>query len=230
MAISTAAAIIGGSLISALAAMSAASTQAGATSGAIGVQERQFQQVFESLAPYRALGEKGIAGLERLMLGTPEEVQKTLESRPGFKFRFGQGVKATEAGQAAKSGLLSGAAGKELTMFGQGFASAEFDKEFDRFLQLTNIGRGAQTTSAVAGAGASTNISNLLMQGGANQAQLFSNLNNAIQGGFQNYAYYKALNRTPPPQPFSQGGVPWLPTGASGGTPSGDILNLDFAV
>ena len=220
---STSSAIIGASIIGGVAAVGAANVSAGATRDAIGVQDRQFQQTFEALAPYRALGEQGIAGLENLLLGSPEEVQNNLESRPGYKFRFGQGQKSVEAGQAAKSGLLSGRAGKELQAFGQEFASAEFDKEFDRFTGMVNVGRGVESTTATAGANTAGNISNLTVAGGKAQAQGITGLNNAVQGGIQNYRYFNQLNSGGGNQPwqFNSTGVPT--------TQGGLTLDMDFA-
>ena len=205
--------IIGGAAITAIGAKGAADVTAGATRDAAQIQQEQFDQSFEALAPYRAIGAKALPELEKLVMGTSEQTTEALQKRPGFQFRFGQGQQAVEKGAAAKSGLLSGRAGKELTQFGQGFASAEFDKEFDRLLQLTNVGRGAETSTAAAGQATAANIGNLTVQGGKAQAEGFANISNAVQGGLQNFAYYQAAKPVTQVDPTNAAAV-----GAAGAT------------
>jgi hypothetical protein len=124
--------------------------------------------------------------------GIPEE---RLRSRPGYQFRLAEGAKTVEAGQAARSGLLTGRAGKELSRYGQDYASAEYDKEVRRLMDVINIGRGSATTGAGAASATGTNISNIITGAGQAQAgiygQQYQSMNNAIQGGIQNYMTYK---------------------------------------
>ena len=124
--------------------------------------------------------------------GSPTE---RLRSRPGYQFRLGEGAKQVEAGQAAKSGLLSGRAGKEMTRYSQEYASGEYDKEVRRLMDVVNVGRGASTSTAGTAGSTGANISNIITGAGAQQAKIYGqqyqSLNNAIQGGMQNYMTYK---------------------------------------
>jgi hypothetical protein len=52
---------------------------------------------------------------------------------PGYGFRFKEGLKAVEAGAAARGGLISGAALKANQRFGQDMASQEYQNAFNRY-------------------------------------------------------------------------------------------------
>lgn len=213
MPIGIGAGIIGSSVISGLLGGLSGSSrkQSKAADAAINEQTRQFNKIMKMMAPYQAFGEAALPELQALLgLGdityqkgkrtitlpaAPGSPEERLESRPGYQFRLGEGAKQVEAGQAAQSGLLSGRAGKELTRYSQEFASGEFDKETRRLMDVVNIGRGAATTSSGAASSTGANISNIITNTGAQQAnmqsQRYASLNNAIQGGMQNYLTYK---------------------------------------
>lgn len=55
------------------------------------------------------------------------------EQDPGYAFRMEQGRQALERGAAAKGGLYSGGAAKELLEYGQGLGSQEYGAAFNRF-------------------------------------------------------------------------------------------------
>lgn len=63
--------------------------------------------------------------------------QALLEQDPGYAFRMAEGKKALEQSQAAKGGLFSGEAGKELARYSQGLASQEYGAAADRQRQRT---------------------------------------------------------------------------------------------
>lgn len=52
---------------------------------------------------------------------------------PGYAFRLSEGQKALERSAAARGGLLSGAAGKALTRYGQEMGSQEYQNAFNRY-------------------------------------------------------------------------------------------------
>jgi hypothetical protein len=65
---------------------------------------------------------------------------------PYYKFRLDQGQKALERGAASRGTLLTGGLQARLAEFGQGMASAEADKDYQRMLDTytTNRGTNAQ--------------------------------------------------------------------------------------
>jgi len=103
-----------------------------------------------------------------------------LRELPGYQFRFQEGERAVGANQSKRNMALSGAAMKELTQYGQGFASTEYDKEFNRLMSMAGLGSQSDTALANAALGFSTNIAGLEGQRGADQANYYQGLNNAF--------------------------------------------------
>jgi hypothetical protein len=110
---------------------------------------------------------------------------------PGYDWRMNEGSRALEGSQAAKGGLLSGNAMKEMTQYGQGFASNEFGKAFDRFRnqQDAEFGKlyGMGTFGAQGLSGAENNYGNVLNSSligvGNTQAAGQVGGSNAMMGG-----------------------------------------------
>lgn len=63
--------------------------------------------------------------------------QELLDKDPGYNFRLSEGKRALEQSQAAKGGLFSGEAGKEMARYSQGLASQEYGAAADRQRQNT---------------------------------------------------------------------------------------------
>jgi len=120
-----------------------------------------------------------------------------LEKDAGYQFRLGQGTQAIDRGAAARGGLFSGAAQKELQRFGQGLASDEFQNAWNRDMgykqNLFNMyaGRANQGQAAAANqAGAMQNLSNVYGNMGDIQAAKWQSRSNAFNdnlGGAFNY-------------------------------------------
>jgi hypothetical protein len=64
----------------------------------------------------------------------PTSGQQVLNDDPGYQFRLQEGMKALQATQAAKGGLLSGGAVKGALKYGQGLASQEYASAYNRAL------------------------------------------------------------------------------------------------
>jgi hypothetical protein len=121
-----------------------------------------------------------------------------LRRTPGYEFRFGEGERAVQANQAARNNTLSGRALKELTQYGQGFASNEFQNEFARRLSLANMGQQAQTATGNWSVGQGATLGNLALGQGQANADFYGTANNALQSGLSNYLTYQARqNQTP---------------------------------
>lgn len=101
---------------------------------------------------------------------------------PGYQFRMGEGQRAVEAGAAARGGVLGGRALKELTRYGQGFASNEYNNAFNRFetdrtnrfnrlASLAGVGQTSANTTGALGTQVAGQIgSNQLAAGNAQAA------------------------------------------------------------
>ncbi len=68
--------------------------------------------------------------------------QADLENDPGYQFRLAQGSQAIQRQAAQRGTLKSGGTLKDLTAFGQGLASDEYNNLFNRNLQLGQFNRG----------------------------------------------------------------------------------------
>lgn len=124
------------------AAKSAAELEAEAAEKARQQIEDIYTQNREDMLPWLESGKKNLSYLDQLMgegYFEPEEFNFSgfqemgdVSQTPGYQFRLGQGTQAIDRGAAAKGGLRSGATDIDLMKFGQGFASNEYQKEFDR--------------------------------------------------------------------------------------------------
>lgn len=103
------------------------------------------------------------------------------QTDPGYQFRMDEANKALQRSQAAKGGLLSGAAAKELTRYNQGAASDEYMNAYNRFntnqsnlynklAGLSGTGQQAANTLGTLGQNTATNVGNNMMAAGNAQA------------------------------------------------------------
>jgi hypothetical protein len=69
--------------------------------------------------------------------------EEVLAEDPGYQFRLGEGLRAMEAGAAAKGTLRGGGTLKGLMDYGQSAASQEYQRAYDRRLRGYQTGLGA---------------------------------------------------------------------------------------
>lgn len=155
-------AIVGGvasSAIGASGAKSAASTQADAARDAAQLQQQQYDQTREDLAPYRDLGSSYIPQLQTALSNpllssaftapTAEEVQAT----PGYQFTLANGMKAVQNAASARGLGSSGAALKGASTYAEGLADSNYNSAFTRALQAytTNYGTASDNVNRLLG-------------------------------------------------------------------------------
>lgn len=207
-------AIVAAGAISAYASSSAASkaskAQRKSADKATQAQLEMYYQGREDMAPWR---EGGTWALEQLR-GKIEAGPGEYTESPGYQFRLGEGVKAMERGAAARGNVLSGAQTKDLTRFGQDYATQDYDNFLRRYYQSLTpyqsmAGQGQTTAGQTAQMGMQTGQSvgqNYLTAGAArasgyiNQANVMSG---ALTSGVENYLLYDYLNRQPLPREYS---------------------------
>lgn len=200
------AAIIGSSLLGGSSARSAASTQADAAGRAADLQYQMFKEQQALQEPWRKAGE---TALNKLIPAATEYTPfgiAQFQQDPGYAFRLGEGQKALERSAAARGGLLSGAAGKALTRYGQEMGSQEYQNAFNRYqaeraarlqpLQsLAGVGQTAAQQLGGAAGTYGTNVGNLMTGAGAAQAAGQIGAANALTGGLSTYLNYTGGNR-----------------------------------
>lgn len=210
---------LAGSLISSNAAKSAAGEQADAARYGADLQQQNLQQTRESLQPFINAGYGAQLSLSNLLgIGTPTDsgtygsLTKPFNAQtweqwkdPGYDFQLQQGQQALQNSQAAKDGVLSGAALKDLIGFNQGMANTAYQNAFGRYMtqndatynrlsSLLGIGENAAAGVGNTGAQVTSNIANTLTSGAAAEAAGTVGSANAISGGINNAAGYYALS------------------------------------
>lgn len=142
---------------------------------------------------------------------------------PGYAFRMSEGLKALDRQAAARGGLISGAALKATTRYGQDQASNEYTNAFNRYqtnrsnqlnpLQsLMGAGQTAANTLGKAGQEYANQAGDAYMGAGNARASGYIGQANAISGGigqgvnaFQNQQYMNMLKQ-PGSNPYGWAG------------------------
>lgn len=122
---------------------------------------------------------------------------------PGYAFRMSEGMKGLERSAAARGGLLSGAALKGITRYGQGLASDEYQNAFNRyqtqrantlnpFASLAGVGQtSANTMTNAAGQFGQQIGSNIIGAGNAAAAGQIGQANAIASGVGQGINFYQ---------------------------------------
>lgn len=146
--------------------------------------------------PYYAAGNQGMNVLSGLLTGNQYDAQGNvtntlnadqrnalIKTDPGYQFRLTQGQNALQASQAAKGGLLSGGAMKEIMNDSQGVASDQYNSYVNQLFGLAGMGQQAATNMGNYAIGAGSQIANYMQQGGMAAANNYANMGNVIGGG-----------------------------------------------
>lgn len=216
-------AIVVSAVIGGVAAKKAGDKQAKAADTANAEIGREFDLTREDFAPYREAGLSVLPQLtEGLKPGGDFNRDFTIADfykDPGYDFRLGEGTKALERSAAARGGVTSGAAGKELIRYGQNFGSNEFSNAYSRFNNdrttrfnrlsaLAGTGQTATNTVATLGNQSVQQQAENTLQKGNAQAAGYVGAANALTGGAQTlgdfYLQQQYLKKIP--QPVKYGG------------------------
>lgn len=159
----------------------AANISAQSSREALDLQRRMYEEGVARQQPWLQAGQ---TALNKLI---PEATSYTpfgmaqFQADPGYAFRLAEGQKALERSAAARGGLLSGAAGKALTRYGQDMGSQEYMNAFNRY--QTERAARLQPLQSLAGVGQTTaNTLGSYGQNFANQANQLALTNAANQG------------------------------------------------
>lgn len=180
----------------------AANKQSKAQREANALNREMFEYQKGIQAPYVQAGQKSLADLQAL-LADPSSIQND----PSYQFRFGAGHDAIQKNLAARGQLLGGAALKRLTQYGQGFASQEFQNQFNRLSALAGIGQAGANTMTGAAANYGANAANGITALGNIDASKALGIGSSLNNALNTYLNYDLQNK-------------WLGAGA-GGTAAG---------
>jgi hypothetical protein len=178
------------------------SSIAGGKAGAGAAQSQQIlQQQRNDLLPDITAGQGTLQDQQDLLgLNGPDAANAAMakfQTSPGYQWQLGQGLRAVDAGQAAKGMFRSGATLKAEQTYGQGLADQEFGNYYNRLMGISTLGE-----QAAAGNATTANTAGALAQGAGNtQASIFGNeaagLGKTVSGLFNNPAVVNALSPTP---------------------------------
>lgn len=148
-------------------------------------------------APYTSTGTNALGQLNSMVNGGGFQAPTGLTegNDPGYQARMALGQQAVERSAAARGGALGGAAGKELTQYGQTFGSNEYGNVYNRALGTyqTNFGNLQQLANlGLYGAGQDANTINStaartsgnMMSSGTQQADYITQAANARASGY----------------------------------------------
>lgn len=152
-------------------------------------QRRQYDQTRQDMEPWRAAGQQGLSGLQRL-LASPDSIQDSA----AYQWRFNQGLQGLDRSAAARGGLFSGGHSADLLGYGQGMASQEYNDQWNRLAGLSGVGQNANSQLGALGANMAGNVANaygnignarqsMYGQIGSNNAQMVG----AIGGAFNQW-------------------------------------------
>jgi hypothetical protein len=213
---SIAAAVIGGSALSAGASIwgssKAADAQTQAAQQSIAAQKEMYGQNKNLLQPFITAGQQGLPNLQNwvdptngsnplsqlIKLTTPgADMSATLEQTPGYQFSQKQGTRAALNALAARGlGGSPGAIAKGVSNYNSGLASTTWDSVVKNLLSTFGMGTnalqglvntGVQSGSALAGVG--TNTANQIsgaLTGAGNAQAAGYNAMGSAAGGFGN--------------------------------------------
>ena len=186
------------------AAKSAGETQAAAADRAANIQQQQYEQQRQDLAPWREAGVNALGKLQGMADYTPFGMD-TFTRDPGYGFRLSEGRKALAHQAGARGGLISGQTLKGLQDYAQNSASNEYQNAFNRYQieraaklgpyqSLAGVGQTATNQLGQAGQNYAANVGNLMTSGAAAQAAGQVGAANAITGGLGTYLNYSQSN------------------------------------
>lgn len=136
---------LGGAVDSGNSASAAADAQTAAANQSNETQRYIFDRQTQLQEPFRQAGLKaqsnlldllglsGNAGSQGYGSLMKDFSQQDFQQDPGYAFRMSEGQKALERSAAARGGLLSGRAAKDMARFGQDLGSQEYQNAFNRF-------------------------------------------------------------------------------------------------
>ncbi len=180
---------VGAAAVSVVGSQMAGDAQSEAASQSRRMQRRQERRARGDLAPYREFGEQEMAGFQDWLSSqegqyrdpTMEEVQ----AGPGYETRLG----AIESSAAARGGLLSGNALRDIGEFGASEFGRERSRrrenymdEFNRRMQRVNLGYGAAGGSAGLTSSFTPGMAQTYGQQGAARAGAYQGMGSAITG------------------------------------------------
>ena len=184
------------------AAKDAATYSAKAAKTSTDLQQAIYNQNRSDMTPWRTAGQNALSYLASGMGsdGTNGALTRSFtnadyQADPGYAFRQAEGQKALERSAAARGGLYSGRAAKDLTRYTQDYASNEYNNAYNRFnanqtnqynrlASLAGVGQTANNAMASSGTNYANSVSGIYANNAANQGNAALSAANAMASGY----------------------------------------------
>ena len=159
-------------------AMQSSATKS-AQSSANAAQQAALDQSRADLAPYNTQGALATTDASNLLgLNGPDAATTAMgnfQQSPGYTWSLDQGLRAVDAGAAAKGMLRSGATLKAEQTFGTGLADQEFSNYYNRLYNLSNLGENAAAKTGANSVQTGQGIAGTDVSSGAQDASIYGN-------------------------------------------------------
>jgi len=173
-----------------------------ASSKAIDAQRQGLEQSRADLEPWRTAGAGALTGTQDAagLNGQPgyDAAMAGFHTSPGYQWQLDQGLRAIDAGAAAKGILNSGATLKAEQAYGTGLADKEFTDYYNRLFDLSKLGENAAGGSAQATADASKGMAQTDLSQGSALSSIYGNaaqgVGNAVNSYMNNSLYDSRTN------------------------------------
>lgn len=192
---------------------------AGGQSSANAAQTAALEQARNDLGPWRTAGGNalGVAGDLSGANGidAARAAQGNFLESPGYQWQLDQGLRAIDAGAAAKGILRSGATLKAEEAYGQGLAKQDFANYYNRLFDLSKLGEQAATGSAAADVTTGQGVAQTDASAGAANSSIYGNLGKGLSTTANNLFSDPAFQNWLKPPGGAIVGSPYTP-GANG--------------
>ena len=208
MAVTTAAAIIGGAVLGAGASIYSSSKASDATSEAAeeaaNAELEMFYQNREDLAPWRESGENALSTIWSMLEEGPLSATD-YEKSADYEFVTSEGETAINRALASRGQYDSGKALKAITEYNQDYALTDYNNyltnwynSLSPYLTLAGYGQSATETTTSEASDTADALASIYTYEGSNNASSYLNTGSAISSaadsGVSNYLLYKYLN------------------------------------
>jgi hypothetical protein len=155
-------------------------------------QERALAQSRADLEPWRAAGEATLPAVTNAVgLNGQQGYDDAMEgfhTSPGYQWQLEQGLRAVDAGAAAKGMLRSGATLKAEQTYGAGLADKEFTDYYNRLFDLSKLGETAASGQATASQNTGTSMAQTDLSAGSAMSSIYGNTAQGIGNAANSYA------------------------------------------
>lgn len=138
-------------------------------------------------APYAQGGASAQNLLTSFLTGDPNTRMSDYLNTPAYQFAMDEGMRALEGSQAARGGLLSGAAVKEAQKYASGLASQNYNNYINQLMSQANMGQSTANSLSGIYNTLGQNLSSIASDRGINQLATDQNFYNRNQDIYSQY-------------------------------------------